>query len=380
MSNPITSVTAASACAHERLADNSSYVDLNELKLSALRGLVRMFNPAAQMFCYRLNCTDNGLVPEGLSPRYTIMTLLGLHRAENAGLESPIKAQPVLDRLLTDTGWVDNCGDLGLLIWLCAETAPDRLREVFSRFDVLGALDHFADARVRRTMELAWFLTGLSITKQAQLSYIPDVTDLAAKTFRLVKQNQGKRGVFGHLGNPGGIAGWLRGNIGSFADQVYPIYGFSRFAQAFGSTEALESAKECTRMICAMQGPLGQWWWHYDSARGEVAGKYPVFSVHQHGMAPMALFAIADVAGLDFWDPIRKGLQWIARNELHRDLRVPEADIVWRCLKHPKAKSYSNRIRAAMRLAELDHGLELMTECRPYELGWLLYAFAGRPD
>lgn len=373
MSNPTTGLTDQRADAQE-----NSVLDINRLKVSALHGLERMFDPRAQMFCHRLNWTAQRFVREGQSPRYTAMTLLGLYRAQRAGLDFSIQTQPLLDRLLADTSWIDNCGDLGLLIWLCAETAPNRLRQVFSRFDVIGSLVHFRDALEQRTMELAWFLTGLSAAHQARPSGIANVTDLASMTFRILKEIQGKNGMFGHLGNPGGIAGWLRGKIGSFADQVYPIIALSTFAQAFGSAEALESAKACAKMICDVQGPLGQWWWHYDSARGEVAGKYPVFSVHQHGMAPMALFAIGDAAGLDFGEAIQKGLQWIVCNELNRDLRVQEADIIWRCLEHRKPKFYSNRLRVAMRFSESDSGLEVRTECRPYELGWLLYAFAGR--
>ena len=35
--------------------------------------------------------------------------------------------------------------------------------------------------------------------------------------------------------------------------------------------------------------PHGQWWWHYDVRDGSVVERYPVYSVHQHAMAPMAL-------------------------------------------------------------------------------------------
>ena len=83
------------------------------------------------------------------------------------------------------------------------------------------------------------------------------------------------------------MVGILRGGVGSFADQVYPIYGISKFSQALGDEKALERALDCGLNICEAQGPLGQWWWHYDSSTGEVVGKYPVFSVHQHAMGPM---------------------------------------------------------------------------------------------
>ena len=67
---------------------------------------------------------------------------------------------------------------------------------------------------------------------------------------------------------------------------------------------------------------MGQWWWHYDSLTGNVFQRYPVYAVHQHGMAPMALFALADAARLDFSQSICNGLAWIygGNNELAVDL------------------------------------------------------------
>jgi len=67
----------------------------------------------------------------------------------------------------------------------------------------------------------------------------------------------------------------LRGHIGSFADQVYPIYALARFGQAYGVQPAVEMAGRCGEAICRMQGPSGQWWWHYDTRTGKVFETYP---------------------------------------------------------------------------------------------------------
>jgi hypothetical protein len=96
----------------------------------SVAGLVPMFDREKQLFCYKLKKTANGLVQEGISHRYTVITLMGLHRLEESGADSPIEIKPVFDGLLANTEWVDNAGDLGLLLWLCALIAPDRLSEV----------------------------------------------------------------------------------------------------------------------------------------------------------------------------------------------------------------------------------------------------------
>ena len=46
----------------------------------AVEGLTPMFDTSRQLFCYKLKKTDQGLIQEGISHRYTMMTLLGLHR------------------------------------------------------------------------------------------------------------------------------------------------------------------------------------------------------------------------------------------------------------------------------------------------------------
>ena len=45
---------------------------------------------------------------------------------------------------------------------------------------------------------------------------------------------------------------------------------------------------------------MGEWPWHYDSVTGRVVSRYPVFSVHQHAMGPMMLFAASEATGVDF--------------------------------------------------------------------------------
>ena len=159
-------------------------------KLGA-NGLVSMFDAEKRLFCYRLNRTENGLVREGTSFRYTLIALLGLQRLEESGVNSPIAVRPVLDGLLANTNWVNNLGDLGLLLWLCALVAPERVGEVEARLEVKSALDRFPGARQGRTLELAWFLAGLSHRRLSLQDMLPDLRALAARTYEMLKDNQG---------------------------------------------------------------------------------------------------------------------------------------------------------------------------------------------
>lgn len=350
----------------------------------AVNGLPAMFDQRRQLFCYKLRKTDAGMKQEGISHRYTMMTLLGLHRFEQAGGTSPIAIKPVLDNLLLDLGWVDNLGDLGVLLWLCAILCPDRLRAVEPQLQLTTALTRYRGAKQRITMELAWFLTGLSYWGLAQPEKLASIEPLAFETYRMLKLNQGEHTFFGHLSRSGSLTGIVRGRIGSFADQVYPIYAFAQFSKAYQNEEAAQLSLKCALGICEAQGPLGQWWWHYDSVGGRVADGYPVFSVHQHAMGPMTLFGLGETIQRNFDQWIYKGLEWIhSNNELSYNMEDPAVGVIWRCIFRSE-RSLVRYLKAGFGSYSktVQHGrtedLQVLFECRPYELGWLLYAFANR--
>jgi hypothetical protein len=350
----------------------------------AIRGLVPMFDQKRQLFCYRLKKTDQGMVQEGISQRYTMMTLLGLHRLEQAGGASPFDAKRIFQALLSDLSWIDNLGDLGVLLWLCGVVCPERLAELEPRLELRNSLTRYRGARRGITMELAWFLTGLSYWGQACPEKLPHLEPLAFQTYKTLVKNQGERGFLGHLSTSGSMAGMVRGRTGSFADQVYPLYGMAQFSKAYQHEEAATRALKCAHGICDVQGPMGQWWWHYDAPGGRVTDGYPVFSVHQHAMGPMTLFGLGEVVNQNFNEWIYKGLRWVnLSNELGVDMEDAPNGVIWRCIFRSR-RSIGRYLKAGFgrysNIVEHEHpeDLEILFECRPYELGWLLYAFANR--
>jgi hypothetical protein len=357
--------------------------ELRQLCELAVDGLVPMFDADQNLFCYRRKLAGRDLIREGVSHRYSMIALLGLLKCEAAAIASPINIRNVLNRLIENDDWIDNIGDLGLLLWLCALASPEHLGKVCSKFDLRQALERFPQAREGRTTELAWFLAGIAHAVLASPQHFNALSGPALQTYNLLKGNHGRFGIFGHLAGARTLTGRLRGHIGCFADQVYPIYALVRFAAAFGDGTALEMARSCAEAICRLQGPEGQWWWHYDSLCGRVFERYPVFSVHQDGMAPMALLALAEATRCDFSEPIYKGLRWITGvNELSRDLRDRSSNIIWRSI-YPESK-YKRYLTGALTFIGHHNATEhvenptIKLECRPYHFGWLLYAFADQ--
>ncbi len=314
---------------------------------------------------------------EGASVRYTIISLLGLHAYESAGGSSRIDirkgAAEAGGRLREEC----SLGDAGLYLWLCALVWPDRAAAVLREMDPERRWNGYTASGRREAMETAWFLTGLAFAALALEKIPPELRRLTRSVYQSLLGNYGGRGIFGHQG--GTLRGRIRGRIGSFADQVYPIYALSRYGAIFREDEAVRVALEGALQICRLQGELGQWWWHYDRQTGRVLSRYPVYSVHQDGMAPMALISAGKAAGVDFGLQIRKGLEWVAGwNELGADLIDPGRGVIWRSLRRNRSSQY---FETAASLLGFPHrtrpaGLSVLYECRPYHFGWLLYALA----
>jgi hypothetical protein len=354
--------------------------DIRRLTTLAIAGLPAMFDRGRNLFCYRVQHNGRRLVMEGVSHRYTIMTLLGLQEFTKSGGTHPFDTEAILASLTADMTWVKGIGDLGLLLWLVASVFPHHIQRLRPVLDPDTALKRYP-AR-NGTMEWAWFLTGCAQLAISSGGAPPDASAAAGMAYEKLVANQGECGAFGHQSRLSSLSGILRGHVGSFADQVYPILAMTHMARAYNVTEPLVRAEACANVICKAQGDLGQWWWHYHSENGKVIGRYPVYSVHQHGMGPMALFALQEVSNRDYSESIYRGLGWINRtNELDTDLRDSAEQLVWRCILPRKLLTVVEDLAglSGLNSAKIGPGkLTILRECRPYELGWLLYALAGR--
>lgn len=351
---------------------------LTDLCAEGLRG---MFDPKRGLFCYRAIRHEEGLRNEGHSLRYTIISLLGLHRYGKHGGISILDIPAAVPPLFEEARSIDNIGDLGLLLWLCASASPGHLERAWTEFRVDTAMQRYADARDGRTIELSWFLSGLSHAALAGARDLPRLGETSRSALERLAENHGGKGLFRHMriSTPKGI---VRGWIGNFADQVYPIYALARLYQAFGEERALALSLACAEKICSLQGPMGQWWWHYDTAGGKVVGQYPVYSVHQDGMAPMALFAAGEASGRNLEKAITLGFRWIeGSNELGAEMIDPGRNVIWRCFYRAQHRLFASGLLSMVarsgRIREY-RDLRIRYECRPYHLGWLLYAFPDR--
>jgi hypothetical protein len=352
---------------------------VERVRAMAVRSLRRMYRPDERLFvfCLRKNA-EGGVVPEGVSHRYTAITLIGL--AE----EAPQTVAAVLGehdlatvyaRLLEHVPHATNLGDVALTLWAGHALGHADRRLAAERLRALHP-----ETKAHPAVELAWVLSALTLDKGAA----DDVRDTAAR--RLLAAFNRHATVFPHVVG-GERQNPMASHVSCFADLVYPTQALSFYAQLTGSSEARDTAAACADYMCRMQGSEGQWWWHYDYRTGQVLERYPVYAVHQDSMAPMALFAAAAATGRSYDEAVRRGLSWLDRSpELGGGSLVDErADLIWRKVARREPNKFSRYAQALasglhkdLRFPGLDAFFPARSvdyEDRPYHLGWVFYAF-----
>ena len=316
-------------------------------------------------------------VPTGRSLRYGAITALGL-----AGLPYPVQRQvlggetcsDLVGRLAKGLDEITSLGDAAMVCWATAETGHAELPHALARLADLQR----GDTRPF-VVDAAWTVSALVSAR----GLLDVEEDLARARTRLLGARTGV--LFPHFTTAGGP--WHRAHVGCFADQVYPVQALARLHASADDPAALAVAESVAASICTAQGNAGQWWWHYDSRAGGVVEGYPVYSVHQHAMAPMALLDLAEAGGTEHTGAICRGLRWLAGPaETSEELMLDEPPITWRKVARGDARKLvrglcaaSTRIRPGLRPPGLDRifpPTAVDHECRPYELGWLLATWA----
>jgi hypothetical protein len=267
-----------------------------------------------------------------------------------------------------------NPGATGLAIWANAVNGGTGYRAL------LGpgrGVRHLLPALT--TMESAWLLSGLLHAQRVEAS--TELTAAIDQTLSELLRRQGRHGLFAHAGKAARPADLLRRQVANFADQIYPVQALAFAAIVLGSQKVRDAARRGANALLARRGPLGQWWWHYNPDSGAVSRNYPVYSVHQHGMAPMAFMTLSAAGARDYRDLAWPGLDWLHDNELGVQMLDATSGTIWRDIEADES-SLSKRLRDVRELLgpvsdrNAAARLRLNLETRPYEWGWCLLAGA----
>jgi len=353
--------------------------EIRRLRAMAVRLLGRMYRPQERAFAFRLRRDDRGDILEGTSRRYTAIALIGLAGETDdtvAAVLGDHTCKEVCSRLIESVEEFDDIGEVALALWAARAIGHPDAPKVIDRLAAMAPAH-----RPWPTVELSWSLAALTVDCMAP----SDMTLADAIAARLISSFNRRSRLFPHWAD-GAAPSFLRAHVTCFADFVYPTQALAFHHRAAGDARAAETACLCADRMSELQGPGGQWWWHYDLRTGRVLEGYPVYAIHQDSMAPMAFGAVRDACGRDHGDAVERGLKWLTDPpEIPGSLIDTDSDVIWRKVaRHEPGKLVRGLQAAASRLAPPLRlpGANLIFpptwvdyESRPYHMGWILYAW-----
>ncbi len=337
--------------------------------------------PAMQLadgsFCFEIAKGD--ATPRGRSLRYTLIALIGLLRAQEAGATSGLDTGRIKERVLAELDSPElGPGELGLLLWADSRSGHEATERVLDTLHERVGPNGYA---ALEGLELAWLVTGLAASTAERSSSRGELA--LERALRQLNDNLVFTGLLLHSG-----LGWRR-RFPNFATEIYGLQAFAMTGRLRGDASAVDAARRVGDRLVALQRRNGGWPWMFDATRGEVVEPFELYSVHQDAMAPMALFELAEACGDDrYRDAALRGLEWIwGRNELRAQMLDREAGMLYRSIRRRAPRDrvvlYVNTLSSYLGRAALarHHGrLEVNETDRPYHPGWVLEAWCGREE
>jgi hypothetical protein len=361
---------------------------LGELGSASASLLERMYDPDAALFAFSTRLGERGgLVHTFEHPhtvRYTINTLLGLQRAE-ANEASDLVARGtdrMVDRFLArHLDRTTNPADLGLLLLVLVEGGREEalLDELVGR--IARTFERTSPHRFT-IQDLAWMLWGTSVAARVGAA---GAEGLAERLFALVNESfvdsqslLARHSLSRH-----------RGRIVSFGGTVYFLRAAYEYAALSGESRPARLFESGIRAMLGIQGPRGEWPWMISVRSGIPLDFYPVFGVHQDSMAMLFLLPALDDGLVDVEDAVARSLAWSrGENELGEPMYGRDRFFAYRSIRRDQKLVRQRRYARSLARALVDRpasltggkGLVVNRECRSYHLGWILFAWAGRPD
>lgn len=320
---------------------------------------------------------------KGDSIRYAAISQIGIAKWLKCHPEDSEIIPDLWPRISSGFEAITHIGDMALSLWAGVDSQAQDA-DKFAR----GLIDFWSrQSDICNSVELGWVVqafTRLSCEKGGLSSDFEKV--LLEAHSRLANLFNSESKLF-QRHNRSSFSQSVSRRVACFADQVYPIVAMSNYGMAFDDKRSIEMSSGAVEQICKYQGSLGQWQWHYDVAGNKLSEEYPVFSVHQDSMAPMAVLVGDKASSSDHMKEIELGVRWLfGDNELQQDLVLQDQGIVWRDIERREPEKFSRSARGLCcvlglngiqrSLGNLFGKFKVNYECRPYHLGWILYAWA----
>jgi hypothetical protein len=351
----------------------------------ALAVLPEMYDSDSGLFSHKTRIVDGRYENEGVNAGYSAAAVTGLLAQRKVDPDGVLPIGRALDSLHAVVAASTEPALRGNVLWASALAGDRRAGRVLEAIAATG-VDAIA------TSQVGQLLVGVVAAGRA----FPEHADAARTLARsiaaeLLARHAPRSDLFTagrfRLDTPRVNAGLL---YTSFANQAYPLLGLAELYRWTEEAPAPEAVRVAER-VAASQGPLGQWWWLYAVRSQRVLEGYPVYSVHQDGMAFMALAPWRHLGIGPFDAQLELGLRWLeGANELGESLVASDPPFICRCIMRSDGRAdgtygMSARNVLAVHARSVRHpkrdvvevtpdDLAVLGECRSYHLGWLLYA------
>jgi len=315
--------------------------------------------------------------PEASTLRAGSIVLLGLLRADEVGLIHPFSTGALRTRVLGDLG-TDSVGpgELGLTLWAESRADGGAIGEITGLIT-----ETVADRFDRIPLEqLSWLVSGLTASSERSGGEQTTVLLDRAEAELLARMAAGT----GLMHDPYHRIG---GGLTPVAGQFHSLIALDQLVRSERGENDREPAQRLATALLDLQREDGSWPGIVDSLRGEAAALYPILTVTQVALAPIA-FGSAQRLGLegDFAGAISRSIGWVnGGNRLGFDLvheREARLDRGILLRREPGAVSRGFSTAARRLRGRLDdpepERLILDPDVSSEDLGWLLEAWAGR--
>lgn len=329
---------------------------------------------------FRASARVESVEEEGPAPttlQAGAVVLLGLLRADEAGVGHPFSSGGLRTRVLGDLGGDSTPGELGLALWAESRADGNAVGEV------TGLLRRQVSGRFGRLAldQLAWVVTGLA--EATVRTGAGDESDalMDEALGELVSRANPESGLL----QEGGTG--QRSRVAAITGQFHGLTALGQSLRAGNGDEVAERAGRLAGALVGLQRDDGAWPGLIDAQHGEAAAIYPVLNVTQVALAPIAL-RVATEAGVatGFEEPVEKGLAWsqgdnvLGFDLIHEKEERLDRGIVPRREAGAVSRGLSNASRRLRgRLTEpKPESLILDPGVSSSDLGWVLEAWAGR--
>jgi hypothetical protein len=362
---------------------------MKELAGIALRALPLMYDERSSLFSQKALPQGDRLVNRGENAYYSAASMVGILSQPEVAPETVVPVGKALDALHRACEADHGAPLLSTTLWAGAIAGDQRSA------GLVGALERSLDVEGAESAALGQVLRGLTAGAEAFPEVRDAALDLAGRCAgELLGRHSASSRVFRAMPKrPSGLRTMLGSRITSFASQVYPLLGLASLYSLRGESPA-PALRQTAEHLVEAQGSLGQWWWLYAPSTATVLEGYPVYSVHQDGMAFMGLLPVEKLGEGSYREALTLGVEWLdGRNELALSLVDEQPPFICRNIQRvgsdadaPFGISRANFYRTVARslrpgsvgdqTAAVPEQLEPLRECRSYHLGWLLYAYA----